>query len=155
MDFRITGLSPEPFLPLYGLPEAELAARGVIRQRVDADTGFPDRIEMREARPGETVLLLNHTCMDLPSPYRTTHAIYVREGATETFDAVNTIPAVMESRLLSLRAFDAAGMIVDAEVVEGAAMRPVLDRLLGQPQVAWVHAHNARRGCYSGRIERA
>ena len=80
MTFRITGLSAEPFRPLYGLPDAELAARGVLRYAVDAASGYPDRIEMREARPGETVLLLNHVCQPAPSPYRATHAIYVREG---------------------------------------------------------------------------
>src|SRR5215218_5490724 len=55
MDFRIKGLLPEPFRHLYGLSEGELARHGVIRYVVDKNPGYPDRIEMRDAEPGETV----------------------------------------------------------------------------------------------------
>jgi hypothetical protein len=155
MAFRITGLSPEPFLPLFGLPDAELAARGVLRVRVDAPVGYPDRIEMREAAPGETVLLLNHCCQPADTPYRATHAIYVREGATATYERTGEVPDVMRRRLLSLRAYDAQGMMRDADVVEGVDLEPVVARLFADPGVAYIHAHNAKRGCYSGRIDRA
>jgi hypothetical protein len=155
MAFRITGLSPEPFMPLYGLPDAELAGRGVLRVRVDAPLAFPDRIEMRDAHPGETMLLLNHCCQPAATPYRATHAIYVREGACVAYDELDVVPEVMRRRLLSLRAYDLAGMMLDAEVVEGVDAEPVVARLFADPQVAYIHAHNARRGCYSGRIDRA
>jgi hypothetical protein len=59
MSFRITGLAPDAFQPLFGLSEAELAARGVKRYAVDKKPGFPDRVELRDAAPGESVLLLN------------------------------------------------------------------------------------------------
>ncbi|MFO1147840.1 MAG: DUF1203 domain-containing protein [Alsobacter sp.] len=155
MAFRITGLSPEPFVPLFGLPDADLAARGVLRVRVDAPGGYPDRIEMREAAPGETVLLLNHCCQPADTPYRATHAIYVREGAAEAYDRVDEVPEVMRSRLLSVRAYDAGGMMRDADVVEGVGLEAVVARFFADPAVAYLHAHNARRGCYSGRIDRA
>lgn len=155
MRFRITGLSPAPFQSLFGLSEAELAARGVKRYLVDEKPGFPDRIEMREAEPGETVLLLNHVCQPADTPYRASHAIFVREGATERYDAVGQIPEVMRSRLLSLRAYTADGMMLDADVVEGADMEPLIERLFAKPEVQYIHAHNAKRGCYSGRIDRA
>jgi len=139
------------------MPEAELTARGIRRVRADADasTSYPDRIVMRHARPGETLLLLNHVSQPAATPYRATHAIYVREGACETYDRVNVVPDVMRIRLLSLRAFDADGMIVDADVVEGADLEPAIARLLADPRAAYLHVHNAKRGCYSGRIERA
>jgi len=88
MSFRITGLSPEPFRPLFGLPDEELARRRVKRYVVDRKPGFPDRVEMCDAAIGETVLLLNHTCQPADTPYRATHAIFVREGAAKTYDAV-------------------------------------------------------------------
>jgi hypothetical protein len=154
MDFRILGLSPDAFLPLYGLPDAALAERGVIRRRADDPTSYPDRIEMRHARPGETVLLLNHVSQPAASPYRASHAIYVREGATETYDRVNEVPEVMRPRLLSVRAFDTDGMIVDADVVEGADLEGVIARLFADPRAATLHVHNAKRGCYAGRVER-
>ena len=42
----------------------------------------------------------------------------------------------MVGRLLSLRAFDAAGMLRDADVVEGAVAGPVIARMLENPGVA-------------------
>jgi hypothetical protein len=155
MSFRILGLSPEPFAPLYGLTEEALAARGVLRYAVDKSPGFPDRIEMRDAEPGETVLLLNHVCQPADTPYRAAHAIFVREGATRTFNEVGIVPEVLRRRLLSLRAYDEQGMMVDADVVEGAQAEPVIARLLDNPAVTYLHAHNAKRGCYAARIERA
>jgi hypothetical protein len=154
MTFRVTGLSPEPFRHLYGLSEAELAEQGVIRFLADVTSGFPDRIEMRHAAPGETVLLLNHVCQPAPTPYRATHAIYVREGAERAYDRVSEIPEVMRMRFLSLRGYDAAGMMVEADVVDGEKVEALIDRLFADPAVAYIHAHNAKRGCYSGRIDR-
>ena len=154
MAFRITGLSPEPFRHLYGLSEVALAEKGVVRRIVGTDSGFPDRIEMREGRPGEVFLLLNHVCQPADSPYRATHAIYVRDGAEQAYDKVDEVPEVMRKRLLSLRGFDADGMIVEADVVLGTDVEGVIERLFANPEVAYIHAHNAKQGCYSGRIDR-
>jgi hypothetical protein len=155
MGFRITGLSAEPFQHLYGLGEQELARHGAIRMTANEKPGFPDRVEMREADPGETLLLLNHLCQPADTPYRASHAIFVREGATETYDRVNEVPEVMRGRLLSLRAYDEAGMMVDADVLEGKAIEDAIGRFFANPAIAYIHVHNAKRGCYSGRIDRA
>lgn len=155
MDYRVTGLSPEPFQHLFGLSDDELAPQGVKRYLVDTKPGYPDRIEMRDAEPGETVLLLNHVCQPADTPYRASHAIFVREGAVQTFDIINQIPDVMRIRLLSLRAYSKEGMMLDADVVEGSHAETVILRFFADPDVSYIHAHNAKRGCYSGRIDRA
>jgi hypothetical protein len=155
MTFRITGLSPEPFQFLFGLSNEELARQGVKRYIADKPQAFPCRVEMRDAAPGETALLLNHVCQPADTPYRASHAIFVREGAAVAYDRVDEVPPVMRPRLLSLRAFDAAGMMIDADVVDGAAVEPLIARLLANAEVSYIHAHYAKRGCYSGRIDRA
>lgn len=155
MSYRILGLDPQPFLPLFGLSDAEQRARGALRQRVTEPHAAPDRIELRDAEPGETVLLLNHCYLDADNPYRGTHAIYVREGATQRFEAVDELPYALRRRLISLRAFDANHMMVDADVAEGALLEPLIERFFADPSVAYLHAHHARRGCYAARIERA
>ena len=66
--------------------------------------------------------MLNYVSHEADSPYRTSYAIFVREGAEETFDAVGEVPPVMRSRLLSLRGFDADGMLVEADVIEFIAL---------------------------------
>lgn len=154
MSFRITGLSSSAFQPLYGLSDEELAARGVLRYVVDEKPGYPDRVEMREGKIGETILLLNHVSQPADNPYRASHAIFVREGAVETYDSVDEVPEVMRGRLLSLRAFDQNDMMVDADVVEGDGIEPVIERLFADATVRYIHVHNAKRGCYSGRVDR-
>jgi hypothetical protein len=155
MNFQVTGLSPEPFRHLYGLSDQELALSCVKRYVADKKPGFPDRIEMRDAEIGEKLLLLNHMCQPADTPYRATHAIFVMEGAQSTYQRVNEIPDVMRTRLLSLRAYDAVGMMLDADVVDGKDVEGVVLRFFRSPNVAYIHAHNAKRGCYSGRIDRA
>lgn len=155
MAYRITGLSAEPFKHLFGLSEAELAKRGIKRCVADKTPGFPCRVEMRDGEVGEAFLLLNHTCQPAQTPYRATHAIFLREGATDTYDQVDRVPDVMRVRLLSLRAYDADGMMLDADVVDGADIEPVIERLFANAAVGYIHAHNAKRGCYAGRIDRA
>lgn len=155
MSFRILGLPAAPFLPLAGLPDEALAERHIERRVAHEGSAFPDRIALREARPGERVLLLHYEHQPAASPYRASHAIFVIEGETRTFDEVDTVPACMRTRLLSLRAFDAAGSMVDADVVEGREVEREIGRQLAQPQVAYIHAHYAKRGCYAARIERA
>ncbi|HZH28086.1 MAG TPA: DUF1203 domain-containing protein [Azospirillaceae bacterium] len=155
MAFRITGLSPEPFQHLYGLPDDELAKHGVRRYVANAKPGFPDRIEMRDAEPGETLLLLNHVHQPANTPYRASHAIFVREGATKSYDQVDQVPELLRVRLLSLRTFDADGMMHEADVVEGEKVEPLIERLFSNPRVSYIQVHTAKRGCYLARIDRA
>ena len=154
MDFRIRGLDPQPFAPLFALTDGELAQRRALRKTSDSKPGFPCRITLCDAEPGETVLLLNYEHLPVDSPYRSSHAIYV-SGAKQAFDGVNEVPQALHDRLLAIRAFDADGLMVDAEIVEGREARPLIERFLGLPGVTYLHAHYARRGCYAARIERA
>lgn len=155
MDYRITGLDPREFVHLVPLDDAALARQRAVRRVCDSRPGFPCRVSLEDARPGERVLLVNYEHLPVDSPYRASHAIYVRERATQPFDAVNELPEALATRLLSLRAIDAQGHIVDADIAEGNAIEPLIRRLLGNDQVAYVHAHFARRGCFAARIDRA
>ncbi len=155
MDFRITGLSPEPFQPLFGLTDAQLARRGALRRIVDRKPGYPDRVELRDPDLGESVLLVNYAHLAVATPYRSSYAIYVREGAKTRYDRLNEVPEQFRSRVLSLRAFDAHDMLCDADIVQGAAVESLIERLLSSPETAYVHAHYAKFGCFAARIERA
>jgi hypothetical protein len=155
VSFRVLGLSPAPFEPLYGLSDAALAALGARRMIADARPGYPDRIELRDAEPGEAVILVNFEHQPAKTPYRSRHAVFVLEGARAAYDRVGEIPEVMRPRMLSLRAFDADDMMADAELVDGREVETAIARLFADPAVAYLHAHYAKRGCYAARIERA
>jgi hypothetical protein len=153
MQITVTGISPEPFLPLYGMTDAELAANRA--RRVVADgPGYPERIELRDAEPGETLLLVNYEHQPAETPFRASHAIYIREGASAAV-SVEGLPDVLRRRLLSLRGFSIEGMLIDADVADGTAAEPVIARLFDNHAVDYIHAHAARPGCYLARIDRA
>jgi hypothetical protein len=155
MQFKITGLPPEPFRHLYGLSETALAKHGVRRVIVDQSPGYPDRIEVRDAKPGESVLLINYMHQPAETPFRSSYAIYVREGAEVPYEAVGEIPPAMRGRTIALRAFDAEGMLIDADLAEGSALEPLIARMLADPKAAYLHAHYAKPGCYAARVDRA
>jgi hypothetical protein len=156
-DFRISGLPAEPFQPYFAMTDAELAAHGARRVVATAtDKGpMPCRVSLRDAAEGETSILLHyahHTTAT--SPYRAGGPIFVREGVTETASFVNQVPAEQRPRLLSVRAYDADGIMVDAEVAPGTELENLIARFFARDDVAFLHAHNARRGCYAARIDR-
>ena len=154
-SYRITGLAAAPFRSLFALTDAELVAHGARRCTVDSKPGFPDRVALRDAEVGETVLLVNHTHLPDAGPYTASHAIYVAEGSTDRFDALDRVPDALRTRLLSVRAFDRDRMMIDAEVVDGRDVEPVIERFLAAPATDFLHLHFARRGCYAARVDRA
>jgi hypothetical protein len=152
--FQILALPREPFEALFGLPDAELAARGVLRQVADTFPGYPCRVSLQDAEVGETVLLLNHVHQPAATPYRGTHAIFVREHAQPARVAPGEVPEAIARRLLSVRAFDAAGLMRRADVVEGHEVAPLIDAWLDDPGIDELHLHHARQGCYAARVRR-
>jgi hypothetical protein len=155
MCFRIRGIDPAPFRSLYGLSEPALAAKGARRFVADSKPGFPDRVELRDLEPGETALLVNYVHQPADTPYRASHAIFVREGAQAAFEAVGELPEALKLRPLSLRAFDQDDMMVDAELVDGALAAGVIETWFEGEAVAYVQAHYAKRGCFAAQIDRA
>lgn len=153
--FVIAGLDPAPFSALFGQPETALLAQGVTRHRVETKPGAPCRISLEDAEPGETVLLLNYEHLAADTPYRSRHAIYVRETPAPAARYTNCVPPALAVRLLSVRAFDKADMMIDAEVVEGHDLPDLIARFFADPRTAYLHAHYARRGCFAARIDRS
>jgi Protein of unknown function (DUF1203) len=153
LAFRITGLAPEPFQPLFDLSDEELLRLGALRVIAD-DPRMPCRVSMAHAGLGEELLLLNYEHQPANTPYRSGHAIYVRRLADRAFDAVDTVPEVLASRLVAVRAFDAQHMMIDADVSEGEATGALFEKLLANPNASYLQAHYARRGCYAARVER-
>jgi hypothetical protein len=154
MSFRISGLDGAVFSHLFGLSDEDLARQGAVRYIADAKPGFPDRIELRDAEIGESLLLVNHVHQPADTPYRASHAVFVLEGAREPFDRVDVVPPTFRSRVLSLRAYDDRHMMIDAELCAGQDVEAAIARLFQDRRIAYLHAHYAKRGCYAARIDR-
>ena len=154
MAFRFRGLPLDSFQKFIGAPEQVLAQHGIRRVVADAKPGFPCRVTLEDAEPGEKLLLLSYPHLAVGSPYDASGPIFLREGACKAFDRTDILPPVLRGRFLSLRAYDADGIMVDADTVDGDAVEGLVDRLFSQDVVDFVHIHNARRGCFSCRVER-
>jgi len=154
MTYRILPLPLAPFQPLFALSDAELEARGARRMVADAPNSAPCRVSLIDAAPGDRLILLNHRHLDHPaSPYRADGPVFVREAAVEA-PATDAVPDMLARRLLSMRLYDEDGMMLDADVVEGADLDGRLGVAFADPAVAEVHLHTARRGCYMARAVR-
>lgn len=153
MSFRISGLPAEPFQHLFAMSDAELARHGAVR-KIAADSGYPCRISLTDAAQGDEVILVNYEHQGADTPYRSRHAVYVRQGE-QRYQATGEVPAQLRKRLLSIRAFDAHGMMVDADVADGKELEPQIARFFALPEVAYLHLHYARPGCYAARVDRA
>lgn len=154
MDYVIEGLDPAPFAPLFGLGDADLAARGAVRVIADETPGYPCRVSLEDATPGTALLLINHVSRPAEGPYRTAHAIFVSERAMAPARFVNALPPVFGPRVLSLRGFDAEGMMVDALLSRPGEAEAGLQHLLAQERIVEVDVHNAVRGCFAARARR-
>ena len=153
MTYRITGIDPAPFRPLFDLDDQELERLGARRMTVDGP-GFPCRVSLTDRAVGETMLLVNHVSHDVANPYRASHAIFVTEGETQPASFADEPAPVFATRTLSLRGFDSRGMMVEAALsLPGDADRDIR-ALFANPDIATIHAHNATRGCFAARIER-
>jgi hypothetical protein len=139
MSFQITGLPLSQFSPLFSMSDEELARQGAVRVTADERPGFPCRVSLQDAEIGERLILLNYEHLPVATPYRSRHAIYVRESATEAQLAVDEVPHQMRPRLL----------------VPGTAIEKLIEQMFAHPGIAFLHVHNAKWGCYAARVDRA
>ena len=154
MPFQITALDIGNFHHLFAESTESLAKKNIQRMTVDSKPGYPCRVSLQDAEIGETVLLLNFEHQPANSPYRSSHAIFVRENVTHTASIEGEIPDLLKIRMLSVRSFDTAGNMVDAELTAGADLETVIERLLANSAADYLHVHNAARGCYAARVDR-
>lgn len=155
MNFHVTGLPLSQFAPLFSLTDQELAARDAIRVVSDGRSGYPCRVSLQDAQLGESLILVNYEHLAVASPYRSRHAIYIREAAKEAELDVNEVPALFRSRLLSLRAFDGKGMMKAADIAPGTAIENLIEEMFADNATEYLHVHYAKPGCYAARVDRA
>ena len=155
MTFRIHALPVEPFEADFQLDDDTLRARGIRRVVADGKPHYPCRVSLQDAIEHERLLLLPFLHHDVDTPYRASGPIYVREAAVQAQPAVDEVPVLLRARLLSLRGYDARGMMAWADVVPGSDIESGIAALFALERVAYLHLHYAKPGCYACRVERA
>ena len=152
--WRLSGLDPASFEPLFALPDDELLRLGARRRTATDTPGFPCRVSLEDAPVGAELLLLPYEHHPAASPYRASGPIYVRKGAARRDLQPGEVPSYVTGRLISVRAYDAGAMMIAASVCEGTGVAAALDEVFADPAVAYVHLHNAKRGCFSCAVSR-
>ncbi|WP_395373285.1 DUF1203 domain-containing protein [Marinicella sp. W31] len=153
MGFQILPLPSRPFEHLFNKSTAELAQFGAIPYTADHNPGYPCRLRLADAKPGERLILVNYEHLKVASPYRSSHAIFITDGAQTCQPICNDIPTYLSSRPLSVRSFDSFGMMCQAALCEGQNIQPTFEQLLAPQEVEYLHVHTAIRGCYLARVE--
>ena len=155
MTYRITGIEPSQYAHLVGLGDEELSRHGAVRVIVDQQPGFPCRVLLDDAAPGEPMLLVNHVSHEGNNPYRASHAIFVSERGPKAASFLDEIPPGLDRRILSLRGFDQSGMMAEAALAQPGEADALVRRMLANDDIDHVDAHTAVRGCFMGRFERS
>lgn len=154
-SFQIRALPADSFAPLFALSDDELRARDIRSVVADDRPAYPCRVSLQDATEGERLLLLPYDHHGVNTPYRASGPVYVREAAETAQLAVGEVPALLRTRLLSLRAYDTRGMMMWADVVPGTEVEAAIEALFATERSAYVHIHYAKPGCYACRVERA
>jgi len=154
MTFQFHSLDDQQFSHLYGLSDEVLREKGVIVYIADSKPGYPCRITLEDAEQGERLLLLNYQHLPTSSPYRSAHAIFVKDGASSKTYEPDQIPDVVFCRQLSVRAFDSGDMMLDAIVCEGKDLSEKMLELFSIPETTYLHVHTAKRGCFLASVTR-
>jgi hypothetical protein len=153
MTYRIEGLAPAAFESLFSMTDGELAERNAMRVTADSASGYPCRVSLENAEPGDELVLLNHVSHDVSTPFRTAYAIYVRRDV-EPASYIDEAPAMLDTRTLGLRGFDDKGMLRGALLALPGEADTRIRELFDRDEIATIHAHNAAYGCFLARIER-
>jgi Protein of unknown function (DUF1203). len=153
--FRIQPLSMVPFQPLFAQTDAQLRSRHARRVVADSPDGYPCRVSLINARPGETLLLLPWEHQGNDTPYRASGPVFVRKNAQPADPRKGEIPAMLRGRSLSVRAYGREHLLVDARLCAGTQLEAAIATLFADAGVDYLHVHSSGYGCYLCEVVRA
>jgi hypothetical protein len=154
-SFRLVGLPSDPFAALFGLSVAQLSERNARRVFAASKPGYPCRVSLADADIGDELLLLPFEHQPASLPYKSSGPIFVRKAAVPVQIEAGVVPDYVRTRLISVRAYDAGHLMTDATVCAGTEAATAIQTMFARDDVAYIHLHNANRGCFSCAVERA
>ena len=144
--FLVAGIDPA---------EADrLRVAGGVTYVADNKPGYPCRQCLRDAEIGDEMLLVSYDPFAASSPYRCASPIFIHNTPCAPDDQEG-LPVQLTGRTLSVRGFDSAAMMLDDALIDGTDLSGAIETLFANPAIDHLHVHNASRGCWAARVERA
>ncbi|HXY44646.1 MAG TPA: DUF1203 domain-containing protein [Acidimicrobiales bacterium] len=152
-------------LKLRPLPTPVSLTTGSVLVIVDAPDSYPCRRCLHDGLVGETMRLVSYDAFLGVSPYTGAGPIFVHENGCEQFERSEQskeldeqsegggVPEQLRRRLLAVRAYDTAHFMVASELVEGSDLEETARQMFASAEVAYLHVHFARAGCFAVRID--
>ena len=154
-SFQLVGLPIERFSSLFALSDSALAQLNVRSVVATSKPGYPCRVSLADAEIGEELLLLSFEHQSAISPYRASGPIFVRKAAVQAKIEPGVIPDTILLRSISVRAYDSSHLMSDALVCAGSDVALAIQEMFSSNEVAYIHLHNAKRGCFACAVNRA
>jgi len=155
MSFLVTALDGDQFKHYFSMNDQQLQTHRAIRETVSAYPGTPCRVSLKDAQIGEEVVLLNFEHQKANTPFRASHAIYVRESADQFRAEPNQVPSLLMERTLSIRAFNDSHWMIDAEIATGLKIQETITKLFTNDNVSYLQLHTAHLGCFLAGVDRS
>jgi hypothetical protein len=111
-------------------------------------------VSLADAEIGDELLLLPFEHQPASSPYKSSGPIFVRKAAVQARVEPGVVPDYVRARLISVRAYDSQHLMSDALVCAGSDAAAAIQKMFGRDDVAYIHLHNANRGCFSCAVNR-
>ncbi|MEN7551083.1 DUF1203 domain-containing protein [Rapidithrix thailandica] len=153
-NFQVEAIDVSEINHLFQLGEEELSNFGAEWKTVNRATGYPCRVSLQESPMGEEVLLFAFKHHPVSSPYQASGPVFVRKNVETARLKPNELPAMLQSRLLSLRGYNRKGNLEESRTVEGKQLRGYLEEVFENQNVKYIHIHNSGAGCYMCNVKR-
>ncbi|HET6868748.1 MAG TPA: DUF1203 domain-containing protein [Solirubrobacteraceae bacterium] len=111
----------------------------------------PLRCCLRYAEPGEQIALISYAPFERPSVWREIGPVYIHAGRCEGYTPTGTLPEQLATGprvLRTYRADDTMNYEHNTVVIDEADLEPIIERLLGKPDVATVHVRTLAPQCF-------
>jgi len=151
--FQIQSIS---LVVLERVRAAGIDAAGIPVEYVTATGGEPLRCCLRDALPGEELILFGYEPNLPPSPYREVGPVFAHRAPCAEAVSTYDYPSDWRGRPQVLRGYDSRGWIHEAtKTHDGHNPESVVAEMLADPSVAQIHSRNIAYGCYMFAITRA
>jgi hypothetical protein len=127
---------------------------GTSVENLKSEGGEPLRCCLRDARPGEALILFGYEPPIGNSPYREIGAVFAHADGCDGPATGGGYPSEWLGRRQVLRSYDRRGWILDATVHDGTDPEVEIARLLADKRAVQLHSRNVAYGCFMFAVTR-